>query len=69
MAKSRCFLCKNANCIKMQCKFCDNKFCTSCLLPEKHKCINLIDCEQLAKKQLDDELYKNKCISQKIIKI
>ena len=53
----------------MQCKFCDNKLCTSCLLPEKHKCTNLIDCEQLAKKQLDDELYKNKCISHKIIKI
>lgn len=66
MAKKRCACCKAANCLKLKCKFCENEYCTFCLLPEKHACTNLEDCATIAKQRLDTELYKNKCVAPKI---
>jgi hypothetical protein len=66
MAKSRCMCCKSLKGLKLTCKFCDMNYCTFCLMPEKHKCIKLDDCESIAKQRLDIELYKNKCIGSKV---
>ena len=66
MSKTRCSLCKTANALKLNCKFCSGIFCTSCLMPEKHMCSEMKVCEEEHKTRLTKELLGNKCVKRKL---
>lgn len=66
MAKTYCKCCNKKYGIKLDCKFCNHKFCTYCLMPEKHKCDNIVDCKRKSRDLLEDELMSNKCVKKKI---
>lgn len=66
MAKTRCTCCLITNCLKMDCKYCLLKFCTFCLMPEKHNCDNITECKKRLRDKLSDELMGNKCIKAKL---
>lgn len=43
------------------CKWCDITFCSSCRMPEVHKCPNLDKLKESKKLQNSNQLNKNKC--------
>ena len=43
------------------CKWCDTTFCSSCRMPEVHKCPNLDKLKESKKQQNSTQLNKNKC--------
>ena len=43
------------------CKWCDTTFCSSCRMPEVHKCPNLDKLKESKKLQNSTQLNKNKC--------
>tara|TARA_B110000114_G_C14977114_1_gene350962 strand:- start:76 stop:393 length:318 start_codon:yes stop_codon:yes gene_type:complete len=58
---------KNKNCTNQPslivgyCKWCDTTFCSSCRMPEVHKCPNLNDLRTNKKQQNSNQLNNHKC--------
>lgn len=69
MSLKRCSSCNTINGMKMMCKFCETKYCLSCLMPEIHKCENIDKLKESCKLQLEKDLVNNKCVKRKIEKI
>ena len=63
---AKCLICKRKNLILLSCKFCKNDMCTSCLLPETHKCQNISECFEESKNVLSKDLMNNKVIKEKM---
>ena len=69
--KKRCF---NDGCNKKtskiigDCNYCNNKFCDKHRLPELHHCQNMCLVKNKSKQILEDRLFKEKCIGEKVIK-
>lgn len=67
--KSKCFYCKKKNFNLFDCKFCNKRFCSSCIVLEIHQCENLLQKKQQLLNNLSNKLHNEKCISSKINKI
>lgn len=66
--KERCRKCRKSNCLKMPCKFCSDKFCTNCLLPETHKCEFMVVMKTDLIKRHAEKLNQEKCVASKMVK-
>lgn len=67
-AKERCKKCKKSNCLKLQCKFCSNKYCTSCLLPETHECESISCMKENLLKRHNEKMNDERCVAAKMVK-
>lgn len=55
----KCSCCKKKK-ITIPCKWCNHDLCTSCILVETHKCINIDNCTSSAKLNLENKLLSEK---------
>ena len=65
--KSKCKNC-NKKCsliLQLKCNSCDELFCTSCLQVQIHQCPNIDEFISNKRKFLEDNLLKNKTVSNK----
>jgi len=61
--KKKCGICT------FKCKYCDNNFCTSCRMPEIHKCENMESCKQEQTDRLKFRLMKDKTTADKLVRL
>ena len=69
MARSRCAYCKKRVDFSMACKYCQEKVCTTCLMPEYHDCAKICQMKKRMHEQLSVDLNACKCVAEKISKI
>jgi predicted nucleic acid binding AN1-type Zn finger protein len=67
--KHKCKDCSRKRMFKLKCNSCEMYFCTRCLMPENHNCINLESYLIKCKESLRCKLNTESCKSEKIIKI
>jgi hypothetical protein len=65
----RCYNCNKKKAILLDCKYCYNGFCSSCIEIIKHSCPNIEDCRKRKRDELKKKLYSEKCVDSKVIKI
>lgn len=65
----RCHFCKKKCGIPMECKQCMIELCTSCYMPERHKCMNLKTFIENKKELHIKNLQQSKCVQSKMEKI
>ena len=67
----RCSVCqKKSQHMKMTCKYCyKENICLNCLMPETHKCTNMVDCISENRGKCEESLLKNKCQKRKLEEI
>lgn len=64
----RCDYCKKKS-IPLKCKWCENNYCSKCIMLEIHNCIHLSNCKIESIKNLQNKLEKEKTVDIKINKI
>ena len=66
---SKCVNCKNTQYLDLECKYCNKKFCTKCLMYEVHGCSAFLDMKTVQRKNLQDKLFKEQVKEVKVSKI
>ena len=66
----RCGFCKKkcGICV-FKCKYCEIDFCSSCRMPEIHKCIKMDECKGEYANNLKAKLMKEKTIADKLVRL
>lgn len=66
---ARCNHCKKRTHLHLNCKYCDNVYCTTCLAYEVHACTNMAEMKEHKRETLMTKLEAEKVVGQKVIKI
>jgi predicted nucleic acid binding AN1-type Zn finger protein len=65
----RCTLCKKKKSILLDCNYCKNEYCSTCIDISKHLCDNLNDYKEKKRNELKNKLNSERTLERKIIKI
>ena len=66
----KCKFCKKKiGLLTFDCNYCNKSFCSKCRDVSSHKCPNIDDCKKRKRDELENKLYSEKVVKNKLILI
>lgn len=65
----KCYHCTRKNHLLFDCKYCDYRFCSTCVQYEIHQCGHMNDMKETYSKLNEKKLYDHACKKRKLEKI